>query len=58
MLQGVRVKRGEAERRAPLVVDLVHARVKGWAVQGDVRVEEADLLDQHEHGELSNDLQR
>ena len=58
VLQGVRVECSEAEGRAPLVVDLVHARVKGGAVQGDVRVEEADLLDEHEHSDLSNDLKR
>ena len=57
VLQGVRVQGSEAQGRAPLVVDLVHGRVKGGAVQGQVRVEEANLLDQDEHGDLGNNLE-
>ena len=57
VLEGVRVEGGQAQRRAPLVVDLVHARVEGGAVQRQVRVVEANLLHQEEHGDLSNNLQ-
>ena len=56
VLQGVRVERGQAQGRAPLVMDLVHARVQGGAVKDNVRVVEANLLHQHKHGELSSDL--
>ena len=57
VLEGVRVERGEPQGRAPLVVDLVHAPVEGGAVQGQVSVEEAHLLHQHEHGQLRDHLQ-
>ena len=57
VLQGVRIERGQAQGRAPLVMDLVHARVQGGAVKDNVRVVKANLLHKHKHGELSSDLQ-
>jgi len=57
VLEGVRIEGGQAQGRAPLMVDLVHTRVEGGAVQGQVRVVEADLLHQEEHGDLSYNLQ-
>ncbi len=58
VLQGVRVERGQAQGRAPLVMDLVDARVQGGAVEDNVRVVEANLLNKHKHDELGTDLQR
>ena len=58
VLERVRVERGQTQGRAPLVMNLVHTRVEGGAVEGQVRVEEAKLLHQEEHGDLSNNLQR